>query len=246
MADPAPLDSFLAKWHARWPEWKVAIVFVPAAQRVSALAWFALLQEFTDAAWGGSEATPGLAKLAWWQEELRGWASGARRHPLGMRLQAQSAPWKVLSEALSGLPASRERPRDAADAIATLLPFAQVLAACEAGLFVPMRAAESVTTEAGADIAVALLGERLLQHPQQAVPMQLLARHGDGAGEDAAKRAWAEALLQRRPDACGVAPRRIHAALLRARLQRLSASGIDAPLPSWRVPFTAWNAARGV
>lgn len=246
MVDAGALDSFLAKWHARWPEWRVAAVFLPAAQRDLAQDWFALLQEFTDAAWGGSEATPGLAKLAWWQEELRGWARGARRHPLATGLLAQAAPWPALATALSALPASRERPRDTDDAIATLQPFAQVLAECEAGLFVPARAAENVTTDAGADIAVALLGERLLQHPQQAVPMQLLARHGDVAGEDAAKRAWAAALLQHRPDACGVAPRRIHAALLRARLQRFSAGGANAPLSSWRVPFVAWSAARGV
>ncbi len=246
MADAAALDSFLGKWRVRWPEWQVAAVFLPAAQRETALAWFALLQECTDAAWGGSEATPGQAKLAWWQEELQGWARGARRHPLATALQAQAAPWTALAATLSALPASRERPRDTDDAIATLQPFAQVLAECEAGLFVPLRAAERVSTDAGADIAVALLGERLLQHPQQVVPMQLIASHGEAASTNAAERAWAIALLRRWPDACGVAPRRIHAGLLRARLQRFSANGANAPLPSWRVPFVAWSAARGI
>lgn len=246
MADAAALDSFLGKWRARWPEWQVAAVFLPAAQRETALAWFALLQECTEAAWGGSEATPGEAKLAWWQEELQGWARGARRHPLATGLQTRPAPWTALAAGLSALPASRERPRDTDDAIATLQPFAQVLAECEAGLFVPLRAAGIVTADAGADIAVALLGERLLQHPQQAVPLQLLAGHGDVAGEDAAKRAWAAALLKHWPDPCGVAPRRIHAGLLRARLQRFSTNGANAPLPSWQVPFVAWSAARGI
>ena len=60
------LDSFLDKWRTRWPEWAVAQAFVPPAQRDIALAWAALQQELTDAAWGGSDPRPGEAKLAWW------------------------------------------------------------------------------------------------------------------------------------------------------------------------------------
>src|SRR5690606_20699556 len=60
--------GFIDKWRARWPEWEIASVFVPEAQRPLAEAWFSLLQELTDAAWGGADPTPGLAKLAWWQE----------------------------------------------------------------------------------------------------------------------------------------------------------------------------------
>src|SRR3546814_2770338 len=76
-------DEFTAKWRTRWPEWSIGVVFLPGAQRETAFAWFALVQELTDAAWSGADATPGLAKLAWWNEELQGWAKGARRHPLG-------------------------------------------------------------------------------------------------------------------------------------------------------------------
>src|SRR3546814_12137811 len=89
-------DEFTAKWRTRWPEWSIGMVFLPDAQRETAFAWFALVQELTDAAWSGADATPGLAKLAWWNEELQGWAKGARRHPLGAVLKPLSAPWTPL------------------------------------------------------------------------------------------------------------------------------------------------------
>src|SRR5690606_20979970 len=37
-ADAAALEAFLDKWRARWPEWAIAEVFVPAAERGRALA----------------------------------------------------------------------------------------------------------------------------------------------------------------------------------------------------------------
>src|SRR3546814_3703825 len=95
-----PEDEFIAKWRTRWPEWNIGVVFLPDAQRETAFAWFALVQELTDAAWSGADATPGLAKLAWWNEELQGWAKGARRHPLGAVLQPLSAPWTPLAASL--------------------------------------------------------------------------------------------------------------------------------------------------
>ena len=70
-------SSFVEKWRARWPEWEFGMVFVPVAQRPLAEAWLSLLNELAEAAWGGDDPTPGLAKLAWWQEELGGWSKGA-------------------------------------------------------------------------------------------------------------------------------------------------------------------------
>ena len=77
MSDPQALAAFLDKWRERWPEWSVAEVFIPAHDREMAVAWFALLQELTDAAWGGSDPRPGEAKLGWWAEELLGWIATA-------------------------------------------------------------------------------------------------------------------------------------------------------------------------
>ncbi|MGJ4731041.1 squalene/phytoene synthase family protein, partial [Luteimonas sp. SDU101] len=107
MNDPDSLDSFLGKWRARWPEWELLSVFVPAPQRGTVAAWYALLDELGDAAWAGTDPTPGLAKLAWWQEELLGWQRGARRHPLGQALQRLAAPWDTLGRALASLPQTR-------------------------------------------------------------------------------------------------------------------------------------------
>jgi hypothetical protein len=210
-----PLDSITAKWRARWPEWALAMAFVPVAQREVAAAWFALLQELTDAAWGGSDPTPGLAKLAWWQEELAGWAKGAYRHPLGALLQPQPLPWTDLARSLPSLQASRTRPLDPPPAAAD--GFAAAVAACERALFDMADA----PAPAEADAAVVLDSvhcEHRLCHPDTAP-----AAAGDIVEKLAATR-----------------PRRIHAALVRARLR-----GPRKALPPWRVLLLTWRASRG-
>lgn len=121
----AEAASFVEKWRAHWPEWGIARVFVPADQRELAEHWFALLQEWTDAA-STQEPAPGLAKLAWWQEELRGWAKGARRHPLGVRLQKSAVDWNAIADALPVL-ARREEINDGN----ALSPLSQVLSDAE-------------------------------------------------------------------------------------------------------------------
>ena len=59
-----PPESFIAKFQERWPEWGVAIAFISPGEREALEAWLALLQEFADAAWGGSQAAPGLTAAA--------------------------------------------------------------------------------------------------------------------------------------------------------------------------------------
>jgi hypothetical protein len=126
--------EFIAKWRARWPEWALAMPFIAEPMRPRAQAWLALLQEFTDAAWAGREPAPGLAKLAWWQDELGGWERGARRHPLGRVLQPVPAPWRMLGHALPSLRALRpgEEAGPGEDGGAA---WAAAVAACEAVLF---------------------------------------------------------------------------------------------------------------
>lgn len=227
------LDSFLDKWRARWPEWAVAQVFVPPAQRVTALAWAALLQELTDAAWGGSDARPGEAKLAWWMEELQGWSKGIRRHPLGSALQRLPAPWQTLAAAIPSLRESRERPRDRADAQRATDDFAQAAATVEAALF------DATVDASVAPLQATLLASRLGHSGEACVPLSVLA----GAGEGDASRAWGRELLAHWPEATGaVRPRRVWAALARQRLRR----GDPAlPLPPWAALATAWRGARG-
>lgn len=212
-------DTFIAKWRARWPEWELAMVFVPAAQRPLAEAWFSLLQELADAAWAGADPTPGLAKLAWWQEELGGWSKGARRHPLGVVLQPQAAPWQTLGRALPDLRALRgDGDAPVLAAASGAVPgeaYAAAVAACEAVLF-------GGRDDAGARAAVLhdLRGERRLL---QAEPI---------AAIDAADRVDGRA----RP---GCRPRGIAAALVEAR-QRRPARAV-APL---RALLAAWRGAR--
>src|SRR5690606_20594775 len=132
MSEPGTAGGFVSKWRARWPEWGVAEAFGAADQRQVAGAWVALLQELYDAAWSGQDPTPGLAKLAWWHEELEGWDKGGRRHPLGEVLQRLPAPWTRLGRARNALPSTRGQ--SAAEAAPSLPDLAEAVAGRAAAL----------------------------------------------------------------------------------------------------------------
>ncbi len=231
---------FVDAWRARWPEWSVAMAFVAPAQRGRVAAWGALQQALSDAAWTGDDPTPGLAKLAWWQEELTGWTKGARRHPLGALLQPQAVPWLALSRALPRLQATRLRPGEAVVDERAWRDYAAALAACDAALF---GAGSGQGTAAGGEVAAAtspavavivrtLRGERSL----------LGAGAGATATSDTPSRGGPAVVAQAgaAPVVSDLAqPRAIHAALVDARL-----GSARAPLPAWRVPWLAWRAAR--
>lgn len=224
MNETGTTASFIEKWRTRWPEWSVAEAFLPAADRQVAETWFALLQEFSDAAWSGSDPTPGLAKLAWWHDEMEGWAKGARRHPLGGILQRQPAPWTALGRALNALPATRDQA--SGDAREALTGLAAAIVGCEQALFPgPSAGPAAEDDDAAGFAALCLLGERAL-----------LTGARDDAGE--LLRQWPQ-----RP--AGTRVRRLQGALLRSRLATLAKGAEPVPLPGWRVLASSWRAARG-
>jgi hypothetical protein len=215
MSDRSGFEDFAAKWRARWPEWGIAEVFAPVAQRDVAAAWFALLQEFADAAWGGSDPAPGLAKLAWWQEELRGWAKGAHRHPLGTVLRPRPASWSAIADAMPAL-RYRELPLDPAAALAVLDPLGRASAEIEAVLFdAPSAATGSV---------MAMLGNA--------------AVNAGGAEAAAALRAsW--------PGGHTFAiPVRLRDQIVRRRLAAAAAGADWQPATRWGTLWGSWRAAR--
>lgn len=215
--------AFVAKWRGAWPEWALVEGFMPAAERAVAPAWQALQFELQEAAWGGADARPGEFKLAWWSEELAGWAAGRRRHPLGATLQRWPAPWTALAAALPALAASRAQPVDAAQAWEQMSAPAEAIAAVEAALL--------GSGDARA-VAAAWLHARLARHPDQAVP----------AGQ-ASPAHWAVTLAAAWPSPRGLpATRRIELALARARLAAGDASTPRGPLAAL---WAAWRAARG-
>ena len=234
MSDSAALVSFLEKWHARWPEWSVAEIFVTPARRDIAVAWFALLQEFDDVLNISGDPLPADAKLAWWAEELRGWSGQRSRHPLGRRLEPVRAPWTRLSDALPALVAARETPADGNEAFAALAGYGAAVAAVEAEML-------GHAPDVGAVIAQ-VLAARVADVGVTAVPTAL-GRADDGS----AVRAWATEILQRWPASRqGARERRVLAAYARGRLERLSRTGAPAPLPSRpMLLFSGWRAARG-
>lgn len=252
-------DSFIDKWLARWPEWAVVQVFVPASQRQTWLAWAALQQELGDAAWGGADARPGEAKLGWWQEELQGWSRGLRRHPLGALLQAQPADWRGLADVLPALRDSRGRPADAADAQRQVESIARAFARIDAALDGAGHASPFVSP-APDGVALAtqqLLHARLQLAGEMAVPLQELARAGHG--DPVAPWATRVPTLTGDPTHSGRSGRsadrgggssgrtavphfrRITATLAQRRLARGDAAR---PLPAWRALWAAWQAAR--
>ena len=235
MSDQAALEAFLDKWRARWPEWRIAEVFVPAGERATTLAWLALRQELADAAWEGADPLPGAAKLTWWNDELRGWTQGRRRHPLGLALQRVAAPWDALADALPVLEAAREAPLRAGEGLAslhaTMAPFVVAGGAVSAALAAD---AERPAAPFGADIPASALAASL-------AAMRTLARDGDPDTSKALLGAW-----PRRPT--GTRADRIFAALARDRLRALPAhEGHRNLAPShWHVLWAAWRAGRSI
>lgn len=238
MSDQQALSGFLDKWRARWPEWSVAEVFIAPAQRDVAVAWFALLQELLDAAWTGSDPTPGQAKLAWWAEELQGWSQGRRRHPLGIALQRRPAPWASLAATLPALQATREPADDADLAFAALRP----VAACMDEVMQALSAFGGA--DQPTDAAAGLLAQHLMLLGDAAVPLRIRARAKTNGG-DASARAWANGLLQRWPSPFGARTQRIFMVLLRERMRRFAGGGdLAQPLPRMTALWSAWRAAR--
>lgn len=249
MTSETDLDDFLQKWRAAWPEWPLAQVFVPEAQRAVAEAWLALRLEWVEAAWGGEDPTPGFAKLAWWQDELRGWQKGARRHPLGRVLQRAPAPWARLADSLEALRAARTPvlSGDIEAAATALSPAAVCIAACERALSLDGRMEPGDAARAEADARDAAEDA---QATQATVRWALIAEHrlwhGVGGAPGDGRRVR-EGLLAMWPGARSDSRAgRIHAALVHARLLRpMHGPAPAAPVSPLRALWVAWRAARG-
>jgi hypothetical protein len=236
----AAVDSALEKWRTHLPEWAFAEPFLAPLHRERAAAWFALRFELIEAAWGGSDPRPGEAKLGWWAEELMGWSRGIRRHPLGIVLQREDAAWPALAATLPSLLASRERAADEAEAFSRVEPFAEGVSTIAATLF------SGGETAPARSVIAALLARRVLEHGDDAVPLQFIAQAGANAAPLTASRLWAQRLLAGWPlPYGGSAAGRLHASLIHERL-RLFAKGapLGRPLPGWRALLTAWRGAR--
>jgi len=239
VSSTSALESFLDKWRTRWPEWSVAEPFVAPPQRELAVAWFALLQELDDMLNTQGDPLPADAKLAWWGEELRSWASQRSRHPLGRLLEPVRAPWAELAEALPDLVQARAVAMDAAAAEQALARYGQAVAAVEAVLFAPARG-PAPAAGAGRAVVLQTLAQRLHDAGVAAIPRTLLDAHGEHAG-----RQWAGQLLQAWPArVAGPRPRRIWARLARARLAA-QAGGQPVQATPLRTLLRVWWAARG-
>ena len=117
-----------------------------------------------------------------------------------------------------------------------LQPFAEAMAAIDAELF--GSEGQAGVDHRAAQLIAACLQQARFQQPGDAhVPLSLLAGQADGGGRDR----WARHLLAHWPTAGGARPRRLWAALARGRLERGVATR---PVPTWRVLWRSWRAAR--
>lgn len=235
MSTPSALDSFLDKWRTRWPEWQVAERFVPEHQRTLVVAWFSLLQEFDDILNTAGDPMPSDAKLAWWGEELRSWSAQRSRHPLGRVLEPVRAPWAQLAETLPDLIDARAVPVDPPQALRALQAYAAAVAAVEAVMFDSPARGDVATP-----VLVQTLAQRLHESGVAAIPRSLLAED-----DTAAPRKWAQQLLAKWPArVAGPRPRRLYAALARARQQTWAQDRQYQATPM-RTLWLTWWAARG-
>lgn len=234
--DPG-VAEFIVKWREHWPEWAVAETFVAEEQRAVASAWFALRHELIEAAWGFEDPRPGEAKLGWWAEELQGWSRGRRRHPLGSVLQKQPVPWILLADSLPALFASRNAAPDPDQAVIRLEPFAEGVASIGVTLFADA-AQPPPLPPPPRSVVFGLLAQQLLRQGEVAVPDSIRAESSRDP-----QRAWAAHILQRWPQPRdGAVPGRLHALLVRERLQAVAAGR---GLPSFWSRWTlAWRCRR--
>lgn len=221
------LDSFLDKWRSRWPEWNVAEPFIPQSQRHTALAWFALLQEFEDIMNIAGDTLPADAKLAWWQQELRDWSGQRSRHPLGRVLEPWRAPWGQLADALPAIQEARLQPTSMETAVTRLQLFAEAVVAIEAVLF------ERATRCDARTVALQYLYSRVQAAAGEAVP------------NDISVAQWRAQLLRLWPVKAELArPHRVWARLARLRLRREQA-GQAVYAPPLSQLWNSWRAASG-
>ena len=125
----------LQKWWERWPEWTIAEVFLPAPQRLIAVAWFSVLMEWEDLLDQRRERNIVSARLRWWQDELAQWSEQHTSHPLAPLLAAIDAPWKQLAHGLSDLEAIHTVPPSFALARMAIARLLDAIVAIEMRLF---------------------------------------------------------------------------------------------------------------
>ena len=202
MNAPAPelaaFQSYVDKWLEDAPEARLLRVFLPAARTPAYEAHACLEHELLFAACRVREREPALAKLAWWQEELRLACDGHARHPLTRRLHALGALGATQARAADALLAGAsgiavlESPQDVEVLLAPFAAFARASRLLRA----EARPEECAPGAPGAALLVdALRHWPSFAEPQRArVPLSMLARAG-ATREEAARGAAGAAVL---------------------------------------------------
>lgn len=269
VGETTPLASFEAKWSAAAPEFRLALTFVPAAERRAHGAFACLAFELEHTAFGIREAEPAAIKLQWWAEEFARAANREARHPLTQALSSHprfvDIPLARWHEVVIG--ALGQRDAEPAADLATQLDgygyFYRPLAAVEATLFPSVDASAMATVRALARSMreTAALADTL-RDGRLPVPLELLARHRLARGDlaraspvqSAALRDWFETLERQygRAVNTGIGPLGIasaHANRWRAGLAARASNPLKTVNESFnrlpmRTAWFAWRAAR--
>jgi hypothetical protein len=159
--ESAGYGGFVDKWSAARPEFAFARRFLRGADARARIAFACVAFELEHAAFAVGEPQVGLAKLAWWADELAQLARGTARHPLTQVLLEPGAvkvvPAELLHRLVRGAAAQHEaNPQAPLDALlAGYAAFHAPLA--------ELRGVWFADADADADATAAVIGRALRQ-----------------------------------------------------------------------------------
>lgn len=245
------MAAFVGKWQLREPEMRIAEAFCAADALPVFRAWGALLHELREAVFDISEAQVSLAKSTWWAGEMLDFPQGQSRHPIGVAFAGVNAPWPAMARAWLALRDCAPRPRDASDALASLMPAANATIAVESILF-GVHAGDDAATSLARHWLLHRLPAGMVQEDQARIPMHLIARHAMtpdrmASGDTGAlMRDWSGELAMATPTVLEAASyfRRARHRFDQARLDRLARGGPAEAGASLATLWRAWQAAR--
>src|SRR5688500_18128802 len=84
--------SFLEKRYEAEPEARLVAVMLAAARSPRHAALAALDHEWMELAFAPSDGSIGIAKVAWWRDEVARYAAGTPQHPITRVLAGSNEP----------------------------------------------------------------------------------------------------------------------------------------------------------
>jgi hypothetical protein len=243
------IDAYVEQWLLREPGMRLALGFLPQAQREQWSAWGALLFQLRESLFELSDLSVRQAKTAWWADECWGKSRQLARHPL-MKVLPDQLPWVPIASALSQTLDSLEQSSSLLTQQQALLPLAASIADAESSWSKQNRD-ESVSHSLIRHWMLHRLSIGLLRDDRAGIELRLIAKHSqvDLQSQQALRSSlvqeWADTLQKSSSNILQASRfRRQRHALDAIILQRLVAGqGFSEPSGLGTL-IALWNAAR--